>query len=88
MRRVKEAVPMPECKERALSGMRELHKRYRRIKASQVAIFIWPDTEFKAQGAGASASRILKDLERDGEVRWSSTGQDWGWVLSDVRFDW
>lgn len=81
MRRVKEAVPMATCKERALKGMRELLRRTSHIKASAVAIFIWPDTEFRSQGAGAAASRILKALEADGKVAWSSDGRNWGWVL-------
>lgn len=82
MRRVKEAVPMATCKERALTGMRELLRLTSHVKASGIAIFIWPDTEFRSQGAGAAASRILKALEADGEVRWSSDGRHWGWVLS------
>lgn len=50
-------------------------------KASSVAHAIWPGEQFSSQGAGASASRILKHLENDGLVKWSSDGKDWGWVL-------
>lgn len=52
------------------------------MKASQAAGAIWPGVQFHAQGAGAAASRILKQLERDGKVRWSSNGDDWGWILT------
>jgi hypothetical protein len=84
MRRVKQAVPLDECKRRALAFMRNLRKRHAGypcefVKASQVAYAIWPDATFTAQGAGAAASRILKHLERDGLVRWDSDGEDWGW---------
>lgn len=75
---------MATCKERALKGMGELLRRRSHVKASSIAIFIWPDTEFKAQGAGAAASRILKALEADGKVRWSSDGRQWGWILIDA----
>ena len=78
MRRVKHAVPLDECKRRALAYMRKQHPRCF-VKASQVAYAIWPDATFTAQGAGAAASRILKHLERDGLVRWDSDGEDWGW---------
>jgi len=76
MRRVKNSVPLDECKCRALAYLRS-HPGC--VKASMVAGSIWPDAEFKAQGAGAAASRILVHLQRDGLVEWTSTDSDWGW---------
>ncbi len=68
---------MDEAKRRALAYLRG--KKY--VKASCVAGAIWPGVEFRAQGAGAAASRILKALEKDGLVKWSSASDssDWGW---------
>lgn len=81
MRRVKEAVPLAECKRRALEYLKTHRREY--SKASCVAGAIWPDAEFHAQGAGAAASRILKHLERDGLVCWSSNDHDWGWTVGE-----
>lgn len=81
MRRVKEHVPLDECKRRALAYMRTLDRR-ELVKASSVAQAIWPDAEFiTAQGAGAAASRILSHLQNDGLVEWTSTTTDWGWRI-------
>lgn len=76
MRRVAERVPLAEAKRRALAYLRANGKH---VKASSVAAAIWPGAKFKSQGAGASASRVLVALEKDGEVRWRSDGSDWGW---------
>lgn len=81
--KVKVPVPMDECKRRALKYMRDgAYKESNFMKASQAAYAIWPGAGFKAQGAGAAASRILKKLESDGLVKWSSNYDDWGWVLT------
>jgi hypothetical protein len=80
MRRVKEAVPLVECKRRALEYL-QAHRR-ELTKASSVAGAIWPGAEFHAQGAGAAASRILKHLERDGLICCSRNDHDWGWKLA------
>jgi len=87
MRRVKDRVPMDECKRRALEYLREWRERIRYIKASSVAGAIWPGVEFKPQGAGAAASRILRVLQKDGLVVWSASneGDDWGWRIRNGR---
>lgn len=82
MRRVKNAVPLVECKARCLRYMKERNFRKRNLmKANQAAEAIWPGVEFTSQGGGAAASRILKHLERDGQVHWTSSATDWGWAL-------
>jgi hypothetical protein len=84
MNRVKQPVPLAECKRRCLSFMYEHgygQNSGRFMKASEAAHAIWPDTVFKSQGAGASVSRILVALERDGFVKWDRDGDQWGWVL-------
>jgi hypothetical protein len=78
-RRVDIPVPMHICKARALAYLKAHPGRQ---KASSVAGAIWPGVPFHAQGAGAAASRILKHLERDGLVKWSSDLVDWGWVTA------
>jgi hypothetical protein len=70
---------MEECKRRALAYLKDSITKY--TKASWVAGAIWPGVEFHAQGAGAAASRILKVLEKEGKVKWSSDGVDWGWIM-------
>lgn len=73
---------MDECKRRVLKYMKANRKRYRFFRASQLAYVIWPGEEFlRAQGAGAAASRVLKHMERDKTVRWSSGDGDWGYQL-------
>jgi len=72
---------METCKERALAYLRKQH-RLSFSKASFVAGAIWPGVEFKAQGGGAAASRILKALEKDGLAKWSSDSVDWGWIIT------
>lgn len=78
IRRVKVAVPLPEAKRRVLKFF-ESHPGLR--KANEFAVAIWPEAQFKSQGAGAAASRILVALQKDGLVRWASDGRDWGWML-------
>ena len=77
MRRVKQRVPLETCRLRALYAIGS--RRF--VKASELAVAIWPDTTFTAQGAGASVSRVLKSLEKDGLVHWSSCEIErcWGW---------
>ena len=82
MRRVKNSVPLDECKRRALAFLRSHHGM---VKASAVASAIWPDAEFRSQGAGAAASRILVHLQRGGLVEWTSTNSDWGWRVRCPR---
>ena len=51
------------------------------VPASYVADHIWPDNNMKAQGAGGSASRILKRLEKKGLARWTGHAPGgWGWI--------
>ncbi len=77
MRRVSERVPLAECKRRALEYLKKSPgKSYQ--KASSVAAAIWPGAEFTSQGAGAAASRILRQMIEDG-VYWDSCETDWGW---------
>lgn len=84
MRRVKDAVPLEEAKRRALEYLQKSGYPYQ--KASMVAGAIWPDTVFHSQGGGAAASRILKALEREGKVKWSSNGRkDWGWGATECH---
>lgn len=84
MRRVKEAVPLEECKRRAMEYLRAHRRQF--TKASSVAGVIWPGVEFHSQGAGAAASRILKHLERDGLAKWSSDDHDWGWRIGRAKW--
>jgi hypothetical protein len=83
MRRVKQAVPLAECRKRALQYLAGLH-RLELTKASAVAGKIWPSVEFHAQGAGAAASRILRGLQKDGLAEWSAdtTRNDWGYRIT------
>ena len=69
---------MPEAKRRVLAFMK---KNPGMRRASEFAVVIWPEAVFKAQGAGAAASRILVALQKDGLVRWTSSGDNWGWIL-------
>lgn len=50
--------------------------------ASWVADAIWPSHTMTAQGAGGAASRVLKVLEKEGRVRWTSGNHGRGWVLA------
>jgi hypothetical protein len=87
MRRVKQAVRMPECKRRALTYLQS-RRPGELTRAAQVAQVIWPAATFTAQGAGAAASRVLKSLEKDGLVRWISYNRDdWGWELRKSPFE-
>lgn len=76
-------VTLAVAKERALGFLRhERSKGHVYIKASAVADAIWPGANFKSQGAGAAASRILVLLKKDGKVTWhrSRSKGDWGWT--------
>lgn len=58
MRRVKERVAYSVCQDRALKYMRTRH-RQELMKASQIALAIWPNDKFlTSQGAGAAAEFI------------------------------
>lgn len=76
-------VDLETAKARALAYLTK--HRFELVAASSIAGAIWPDSEMKAQGAGAAASRILKRLEADGRARWTVRGsgrnQHWGWTL-------
>lgn len=85
MRRVETPVPMETCKQRALLYL----SRYRvreLIRPAAVAQAIWPDAQFRAQGAGAAASRILRKLIAEELAVWSSSdngvSKDWGYRLT------
>lgn len=84
MRRVKVKVPLEECKLRAL---RHLDTDRRTLyRPSEIAHSIWPDAEFRAQGAGIAASRILSLLRDEGLARWQHDHvgkfEDWGWAIT------
>lgn len=73
-------VPLNECKRRAVEfgkGQREP------LPASSFAAAIWPGHKMTGQGAGAAASRALKNLEKEGRAGWRSIGDGpfkrWGW---------
>jgi hypothetical protein len=91
MRRVQQTVPLAECKRRCLAYMQDRNYRDRSpMKASEVAVAIWPSALFHSQGAGAAASRILKWLQKDGLVCWTSISvgahrRDWGWILTQPQ---
>lgn len=77
MRRVKTPVTLQEARER-LEAHREKYGRGP-FPASCLAYAIWPDTHWvAAQGAGASAVRVLKRLG----CYWTSEGHHWGWIIS------
>jgi hypothetical protein len=83
IRRVKETVPLAECRVRALRFLSQQH-RQSLSRASQLAYKIWPDANFTAQGAGASASRILKGLEKEKLVLFTSNEDDWGYRITSA----
>jgi hypothetical protein len=79
MRRVKDPIPLAECKRRALVFLLSRDRR-EYVKASQVAGAIWGHGVFlRTQGAGAAASRVLKAMQLEGTARWCSNGEDWGY---------
>lgn len=82
MRRVKNSVPLHECRIRALQYLRDYQGRY--TKASGVACKIWPGVRFTSQGAGAAASRILRNLQNDGLVKWVRDDSDWGYAITSL----
>ncbi len=53
-------------------------------RASDIACSIWPDHQMTAQGAGAAASRILKRMEKEGLVVWTSNRDDWGYRITSM----
>lgn len=81
MRRVGATVPIEECQRRALEYMSR-SRPANLFKASQIGYAIWPEGNFKAQGAGAAGSRILRRLVKTGEVSWEVTESDWGYRLT------
>ena len=86
MRRVTETVPLEVCQLRALIFLKSNDREF--AKASSVAYEIWPGVEFKAQGAGAAASRILKRLEKAELVTWDGNEVDWGWKITPAGRMW
>jgi hypothetical protein len=73
VRRVKKTVPFEACRHRALATLDTMKPTV----ASMVAQAIWPEARFcNAQGAGFAASGVLKRLEREGLVRWTSIYDD------------
>ena len=64
------------AKERALGVLEKRNPTF----ANAVAQVIWPTHRMTSQGAGAAASRILKRMEKEGLVRWTSNAHWWGWV--------
>jgi hypothetical protein len=56
------------AKQRALAALGRVGEEK---NASTIAMAIWPDADFKAQGAGGAASRILKHMEAEGLCRFS-----------------
>lgn len=81
MRRVKVAVPLDECKLRCVSAMQQKPSGTI-FRASQLAYYIWPGTNFKAQGAGAAASRILRRLQTENIVKFVGDRENWGYALT------
>ena len=80
MRRVKKSVPREEAIRRALVM---LAVNPGLCKASQLAYAIWPEEKFlTSQGAGGSASRILRCAERAGLAKWIAKENDWGWHIT------
>ena len=69
-------VSIEEAQRRALSALSDRETTV----ASWVANTIWPGHKMTGQGAGAAASRILKRLEKQGLVRWTSRDGRWGWI--------
>lgn len=72
---------MEECRQIALHVLVE-HRFKGLVKASQIGAAIWPQANFKAQGAGAAGSRILRKLIKDGLARWDSRDGDWGYEVT------
>jgi hypothetical protein len=79
MRRVLEPLSYQLCKERAWRAL----SWHRPKMASSVAEAIWPKTPWKsAEGAGGAASRVLKQMEKEGLVRWGCdpARKMWGYL--------
>jgi len=81
MRRVEKTVEFAECQKRALKYLASRH-RSELTKASAVGQEIWPDTNMTSQGLGGAASRILRKLDIDGLVDWTSERGDWGYLIT------
>lgn len=73
-------VSLDVAKQRALAYL--LEHRFTASRANCVALAIWPNHQMRSQGAGAAASRILKRLESDGLVKWTSNSREWGWMIT------
>lgn len=76
---MKESVSYPQAKIRALAYLRPQHGM---VKASSVGNAIWPSSELRSQGLGGAGSRILKRMQDEGLVIWTSNADDWGWKLT------
>lgn len=74
-------VDYPTAKTRVLEFLRTDRTRY----ANEVAIVIWPDHQMTSQGAGAAASRILKRMEKEELVCWTSHSSGWGWKATSFK---
>jgi len=73
-------ITLVECRKKALMY---LSSQACYVPASSVGNAIWPNSEMRAQGLGGAASRILRGLQKDGLVRWSSNGRNaWGWEIT------
>lgn len=81
MRRVVETVPLAEARRRALAYLVK-QGGYLYVKANCIGYAIWPGVDMTSQGAGAAASRILKGMEKDGLVKYSSSHLKWGYGLT------
>lgn len=75
MRRVKIKVPREEAIRRVL----EWGKGRGLFHTNEPANIIWPEAEFRAQGAAAAAGRVLAEMKKRGLVVWERTANNWGW---------
>lgn len=76
-----QTVDLSSARVRALSYLAAQH-RSDLNKANCVALAIWPTHNMTSQGAGAAASRILRQLQKDGLVEWTSNTRDWGYYIT------
>ncbi len=84
VRKVGDTVPIDEAKRRALVYLAGLQPRDW-ARPSYVANAIWPNTRWRAQGAGFIGARILRLLKDDGLVRWNY--HEYGAGRKRVYFD-
>ncbi len=54
------------------------------VPAWLVAAAIWPNHRLRAQGAGGAASRILRRMQDEGLVRWTTFQARTGWTLTST----